>query len=241
MTDGWTMRPIAHVRSDFPSKFGVPRQSGMVPQLVSRVVFEPEFRSVDAVRGIQGFSHLWLVWVFDKSVSGRAWSPTVRPPRLGGQERLGVFATRSPFRPNPIGLSSVELLDVKHDGDEAPVLVVGGADLVDGTPVLDVKPWIATDGHPGARTGFVAENPERPFTVEVSDELLAPLDAQQRASLLGVLCSDPRPRHMDDPSRVFGLPFGGWDVRFSVADRTVRVHSIAPLQPDDQTAWPGYR
>lgn len=241
---------IARIHSDFPSKFGVPRQSGLVPELQARIVFEPDYRVVDAVRGIEGFSHLWLVFEFDKSVR-TTWSPTVRPPRLGGHERLGVFATRSPFRPNPIGLSSVELLRVEPDTPEGPVLVVGGADLVDGTPILDIKPYIATDMHAGARTGFVAQNPEAPFVVELPDGLLARVPADHREALLGVLSRDPRPRHLHDPSRVYGLPFAGLDVRFSVDDTTVRVLDVTPLgQPstnpealaqDRSARWPGYR
>lgn len=234
-------RTIARIRTDFPSKFGVPRQSGMVPQLLARVVFEPAFRSLDAVRGIEGFSHLWLVWEFDKSVSGRAWSPTVRPPRLGGTQRLGVFATRSPFRPNPIGLSSVSLEAVELDGPEAPVLVVGGADLVDGTPILDIKPYIPLDSHPGARAGFVGAHPEDGYRVEVCEELLARVPEGHREALLGVLTQDPRPRHLHDPERVFGLPFAGMDVRFTIDETTVRVVDVLPLVTDPDSPWPGYR
>ncbi|MGO4956971.1 tRNA (N6-threonylcarbamoyladenosine(37)-N6)-methyltransferase TrmO [Luteococcus sp. Sow4_B9] len=235
-------RTIARIRSDFPSKFGVPRQSGLVPELLARVVFEPAFRSVDAVRGIDGFSHLWLLWEFDKSISsGRDWSPTVRPPRLGGHDRLGVFATRSPFRPNPIGLSSVRLVRVESDGDDAPALVVSGADLVDGTPLLDVKPYIPYDVHPEATSGFIGENPETWYAVDIPDELLARVPEGKREALLGVLAHDPRPRFMDDPGRVFGLPFAGLDVRFRIDATTVHVVDVQPLDPDAAAAWPGYR
>ncbi|MEL4359015.1 MULTISPECIES: tRNA (N6-threonylcarbamoyladenosine(37)-N6)-methyltransferase TrmO [unclassified Luteococcus] len=241
MTERPPYRTIARVHTDFPSKFGVPRQSGLVPDLLARVVFEPEFRSLDAVRGIDGFSHLWLVWEFDKSVSGRDWSPTVRPPRLGGQDRLGVFATRSPFRPNPIGLSSVRLLSVETDGQDAPVLVVGGADLVDGTPVLDVKPYIPYDMHPDATSGFIETHPEAWFSVDFPEELLQRVPTDRREALLGVLAHDPRPRFLDDPGRVFGLPFAGLDVRFRLDGPTVRVVDVQPLRPDAGAAWPGYR
>lgn len=230
---------IARVHTDFPSKFGVPRQSGLVPELEARVVFEPEFRSMDAVRGIEGFSHLWLVWEFSLSVRP-GWTPTVRPPRLRGQ-RLGVFATRSPFRPNPIGLSSVELVRVDLECDDAPVLVVRGADLVDQTPVLDIKPYVPTDQHPDARFGFVAENPEPEISVEVSEDLLARVPEHLRAALLGVLARDPRPTHLHDPERVYGLPFAGLDVRFRFDGRVLQVLDIAPLTPDADASWPGYR
>lgn len=233
---------VARIRTDFPSKFGVPRQAGLVPELLARVVFEPAYRSLDAVRGIDGFSHLWLIWEFDKSVSARRdWSPTVRPPRLGGQERLGVFATRSPFRPNPIGLSSVRLEAVDVDGDQAPVLVVSGADLVDGTPILDVKPYIPYDAHPDATSGFIETNPEGWYAVHFPDELLARVPEAKRAALLGVLSRDPRPRFLDDPQRIFGLPFAELDVRFTIDASTVRVVDVRPLAPDADAAWPGYR
>lgn len=241
MTERAPYRTIARVHTDFPSKFGVPRQSGLVPELLARVVFEPDFRSPDAVRGIEGFSHLWLVWEFDKSVSGRDWSPTVRPPRLGGHDRLGVFATRSPFRPNPIGLSSVRLVSVESAGEEAPVLVLGGADLVDGTPVLDIKPYIPYDVHPDATGGFIQTHPESWYRVSFPPELLGRVPEDRREALLGVLAHDPRPRFMDDSSRVFGLPFAGLDVRFTIDDTTVRVVDVAPLTPEPGAAWPGYR
>lgn len=230
---------VARVRTDFPSKFGVPRQSGLVPELEARVVFEPQFRHVDAVRGLEGFSHLWLVWEFSLSVRP-GWTPTVRPPRLRG-ERLGVFATRSPFRPNPIGLSSVRLERIEFDGPDAPVLVVRGADLVDGTPVLDIKPYIPTDQHPDATSGFVAEHPEPEIRVDVDDVLLARVPASQRAALLGVLARDPRPTHLHDPDRVYGLPFAGLDVRFRFDGTLVQVLDITPLHPDADAPWPGYR
>lgn len=247
MTGPRDYRTIARLHSDFPSKFGVPRQSGLVPELLARVVFEPEFRSVDAVRGIEGFSHLWLIWEFSLSTrSGRSegpstqWTPTVRPPRLRG-ERMGVFATRSPFRPNPIGLSSVALDHVELDGPDAPVLFVRGADLVDGTPILDIKPYLHFDSHTEAVSGFVDDRPEPEVEVQCPDELLARLPVELRPALLGVLARDPRPSHLHDPDRIFGLPFAGFDVRFSFDGRTLVVHEIRPLRADAQAPWPGYR
>lgn len=232
-------RTVARISSDFPSKFGVPRQSGLVPELTARITFEPEFRSADAVRGLDGFSHIWLIWEFDKSTS-RRWMPTVRPPRLRGQ-RLGLWATRAPIRPNPIGLSSVELMEIDTTSADGPALIVGGADLVDGTPILDIKPYVPGDCHPNARTGFVGENPEPEIHVNITDELLAKVPADRRDALLGVLARDPRPTHMHDPNRVFGLPFAGLDVRFTFDERTVEVISIDSLRHDESNSWPGYR
>lgn len=239
MTERAPYRTIATVRTGFPSKFGVPRQAGMVPELLARVVFEPDFRNPDAVRGLDGFSHLWLVWEFSLSLRDD-WSPTVRPPRLRG-ERLGVFATRSPFRPNPIGLSSVRLERIEHDDELGPVLVVTGADLVDGTPVLDVKPYIPLDAHPEATSGFIGSHPEPEVTVVVPDELLARVPAEHRQALLGVLAHDPRPVHLHDATRVFGLPFAGLDVRFRFDGTTLEVVDVQPLSPDADNPWPGYR
>lgn len=233
-------RTIARVRTDFPSKFGVPRQAGLVAELEARVVFEPEFRSLDAVRGLQGFSHLWLIFEFDRSRRD-TWSPTVRPPRLGGHERMGVFATRSPFRPNPIGLSSVRLLDVDLADEKAPVLLIAGADLVDDTPLLDIKPYIPFDAHPDLRAGFIDTHPEAWFDVEMPEDLLTRVPEGKRAALLGVLSRDPRPRFLDDPARVYGLPFAGLDIRFRIDGRTVHVVDIAPLGTlPPEAAWPAY-
>lgn len=231
-------RTVATIRSDFASKFGVPRQAGMVPELEAGVVFEPEFRNPDAVRGLAGFSHLWLIWEFDLTTASS--SSLVRPPRLRGQ-RLGVFATRAPVRPNPIGLSSVRLERVEQDGPEAPVLVVRGADLVDGTPILDIKPYIPLDCHPEATGGFIETHPEPEITVDISDEQLAAVPADRREALLGVLRSDPRPVVLHNPDRVYGLPFAGLDVRFRFDGTVVRVQSISPLDPSNAPDWPGYR
>lgn len=219
------MQIIARIRSDFPTKFGIPRQSGLVDELEAAVVFEPEFRNPDALRGIEGFSHLWLIWQFSAAVRG-GWSPTVRPPRLGGNARMGVFATRSPFRPNPIGLSCVRLLGVEH-GAEGPVLRVAGADLMDGTPILDIKPYLPyVDCRPEAVGGFAPAAPERRLTVECPPELLAALPEGSRAALLGVLAEDPRPAYQNDPERVYGFGFAGAEVRFRVEGERLFVLSV---------------
>lgn len=220
-----TIQVIAHIESDFRTKFGVPRQSGLVPELTARVVFEPEFRNPDALRGIEGFDRLWLIWQFSQAVRD-GWRPTVRPPRLGGNTRMGVFATRSPFRPNPLGLSCVALERVEWDADDGPALLVSGADLMDGTPIYDVKPYAPyADAFPDARGGFASERPE---TVEVRfpPELLTRVEEGKRAALLGVLSHDPRPRYQDDPARVYGMAFGAYEVKFRVADGVLTVVDI---------------
>ena len=217
------MRPIAHIRSDFATKFGVPRQSGLVEELAATVVFTPEFRSPEALRGMEGFDHLWLIWVFDQSAPG-AWSPTVRPPRLGGNRRMGVFATRSPFRPNPIGLSCVRLEEIQHTG-EGPVLLVRGADLADGTPILDIKPYVPADCHPDALPGF-ASVADEPLEVVIPPELLERIPPDRREALRGVLAQDPRPRYQRDPERVYGFGFAGREVRFSVREGRVLVVDV---------------
>ena len=205
-----------------PTKFGVPRQSGLVPELRGRVVFEPRYRNADALRGIDGFDYLWLVWEF--SLNGKAeseWSPLVRPPLLGGNEYVGVFATRSPFRPNALGLSSVRLIGVES-GADGHALIVSGADLVDGTPIYDIKPYVAyCDSHPGARSGFVDEKEWKKLDVEFPGELSRMFDAEDFAALCKVLELDPRPQYHNDPERVYGMPFAGRDVRFRVSGEGV--------------------
>ena len=223
------MKVIARIRSDFPEKFGIPRQSGLVPQLRAKIVFEPEFRNADALRGIEGFSHLWLIWQFSAAVR-ETWSPTVRPPRLGGNERVGVFATRSPFRPNAVGLSCVKLEGVAHEEGSGDVLIVSGADLMDGTPIYDVKPYLPyADAHPEARGGF-APSPKETLAVDCPPELLAALPEGQREALLGVLAQDPRPQYQHDPERVYGMSFGGWDVKFRVRGERLEVLSLTENQ-----------
>ena len=226
MSEEYPMRVIARVHSDFSSKFGVPRQSGLVESLESTVVFEPEYRNPDALRGIEGFSHLWLVWVFHRAVREK-WSPTVRPPRLGGNERMGVFATRSPFRPNAIGLSSVELKEVRHSKDQGTVLVIRGADLMDGTPILDVKPYIPyADCHEDAVGGFAAAPAGETLQVHLPEELLSKLPEGKGEALRGVLAQDPRPHYQEDPERVYGFTFAGKEVKFTVDGSELTVRDI---------------
>lgn len=220
------MKIIARIRTELPEKFGVPRQSGLVPQLRGRVIFEPEYRNPDAVRGLEDFSHIWLIWQFSRAVR-EGWSPTVRPPRLGGNRRMGVFATRSPFRPNALGLSSVRLDRVELNPALGPVLHVSGADLMDGTPIFDIKPYLPyTDSHPQATGGFTDGLAHEPLTVECSPALLEHIPADSREGLLGVLAGDPRPRYQEDPQRVYGLSFAGRNVKFTVDGDRLTVIAV---------------
>ena len=220
------MEPVARIRSEFPTKFGVPRQAGLVEGLRASVVFEPPYRVADALRGIEGFSHLWLIWEFSEN-RRTGWSPTVRPPRLGGNQRLGVFATRSPFRPNPLGLSCVRLEGVELSTPDGPVLWVSGADLVDGTPILDIKPYLPyADCRPEAVGGFAGEAPEERLTVDIPPELLARIPEARREALTGVLAQDPRPPYQNDPDRVYGFGFAGLEVRFRVGDGVLTVVDV---------------
>lgn len=221
-----TMHTIAHIHTDLPEKFGVPRQSGLVPQLQGTIVFEPDYRNPDALRGLEGFSHLWLIFRFHQAVR-EGWSSTVRPPRLGGNRRMGVFATRSPFRPNNLGLSCVKLEGVSRDEKLGPVIRVSGADLVDGTPILDIKPYLPYADCPRDATGGFTDPLEaEPLEVECDEALLEGLEAQQRAGLMGVLACDPRPRYQEDPERVYGLAFAGKNVKFTVRDRVLTVLAV---------------
>ena len=220
------MKIIARIRSPFPEKFGVPRQSGLVDSLKAQVVFEEEYRNPDAVRGLDGFSHIWLIWQFSGAVR-EGWSPTVRPPRLGGNERMGVFATRSPFRPNEIGLSSVKLEKIEIDAKLGPVLHVSGADLMDGTPIYDIKPYLPyCDSHPDAIGGWTDGADNRSLQVNFPEELLAQVPEAQREGLIGVLASDPRPRYQNDPERVYGMGFGGVNVKFTVDGEKLTVREV---------------
>ena len=220
------MKIIARIENDFVSKFGIPRQSGLAPSVKSRVVFEPEFRSADALRGIEDFSHLWLIWEFSKAKK-EAWSPTVRPPRLGGNQRMGVFATRSPFRPNPIGLSCVKLEKVLWQSENGPVLLVSGADLMNGTPIYDIKPYLPyADSHPEAAGGFAAEEWERKLRVSCPGEMMALIPPEHRQAVMDILSQDPRPAYQQDPERVYGMAYGGMDIRFSVAGDELTVRQI---------------
>lgn len=223
------MKPVAKIQSDFPEKFGIPRQSGLVESLISRVVFEPEYAVMDAVRGLEDFSHIWLIWEFSEAVRD-TWSPTVRPPRLGGNVRMGVFATRSPFRPNPIGLSCVKLLKVEKDPELGPVLTVSGADLMDGTPIFDIKPYIPyADCHPDAVGGFTTTTAMDPLQVFLPDELRSKIPEEKQSALIGVLEQDPRPRYQKDPERIYGLSFADMEIRFQVQDRMLTVLSVEKI------------
>ena len=211
------MKVIAHIRSDFPTKFGIPHQSGRIQELKADIIFEPEYRNHEAFRGLEEYTHIWLIWEFSQAVR-KEWSPTVRPPRLGGNVRMGVFATRSPFRPNPIGLSSVRLESVEFSEKYGPVLHVSGADLMDGTPIYDIKPYLAyVDSHPEAAGGF---------TDQIQDELLKKIPVEKREALLAVLANDPRPGYQKDPERKYGMSFGSWDIHFKVDGEQLRVLEV---------------
>ena len=220
------IQAIARMKSDFPTKFGIPRQSGLVDALESTIVFEPEFRNADALRGIEGFSHLWLIWQFSQAVR-QGWSPTVRPPRLGGNTRMGVFATRSPFRPNNLGLSCVRLLGVEETREFGTVLHVGGADLMDGTPIFDINPYIpSSNARPDALGGFTDTAGDFLLTVNFPPALLESIPEEKRAALIGVLSHYPRPSYQADPERVYGLTFGVRNVRFRVKDSVLTVVAV---------------
>jgi tRNA-Thr(GGU) m(6)t(6)A37 methyltransferase TsaA len=219
------MKIIARIHTDFATKFGVPRQAGLVKDLRATIVFEPEYRNEDALRGLEGFSHIWLIWQFSQAVRAD-WSPTVRPPRLGGNTRMGVFATRSPFRPNAIGLSSVKLEGIRREPGLGTVLEVSGADLMDGTPIYDIKPYLAyTDSHPEATGGFT-DHSWHPLEVSFPEELLERIPPQRRQGLVGVLEQDPRPTYQKDSDRVYGMTFGGYDVKFTVKDGVLTVVNV---------------
>jgi tRNA-Thr(GGU) m(6)t(6)A37 methyltransferase TsaA len=220
-----TIHPIARMHSDFPSKFGIPRQSGLVSELRSTIVFEPEFRNPDTLRGIEGYSHLWLIWQFSQAVRSN-WSPTVRPPRLGGNARMGVFATRSPFRPNNLGLSCVQLIGTEQTA-QGTVIHVAGADLMDGTPILDIKPYVPySDCYPHALGGFTDSAEDFLLQVEFPDHLLNILPDDKRAAAKAVLSHDPRPSYQRDPNREYGLPFAGYDIHFTVKDDVLTVCQV---------------
>lgn len=222
------MTPIAHIETPFRSKFGVPRQAGLV-DYEARVVFEPDYRILEAVRGLEEFDYIWLLWQFHLA-QRETWSPTVRPPRLGGNKRVGVFATRSPFRPNNIGLSSVRLLRVAVEPALGPVLYVSGADLVDGTPVFDIKPYIPyADSHPDVRSGFAPDSPTPGLTVADPQQLLSKLNPDQRKALVDALALDPRPHYQDDPSRRYVMPFGSVEVAFTVEGEMLNIVNVSTI------------
>lgn len=225
----FTVKPIAHIKSDFSSKFGIPRQSGLVDELEATVIFEPEFRNPDALRGIEGYSHIWLLWLFSECAE-KEWSPTVRPPRLGGNKRMGVFASRSPFRPNSIGLSCVKLLGVEETENHGHILRVSGADLLDGTPIIDIKPYLPyVDSHPEASGGFALQEKEGSLKVDFPEQLLSDIPQDKQKALIAVLKQDPRPQYQDDAERIYGLEFAGYDVRFRIADNILTVVDIEKI------------
>lgn len=219
---------IAVIRTDFPEKFGIPRQSGLADNLRARIVFEPEFRNPEALRGLDGFSHLWLIWEFSANSGTKVWYPTVRPPRLGGNRQMGVFATRSPYRPNPLGLSCVEIESIITDSPEGPVINVKGADLMDGTPIYDIKPYIGySDSRPDAVCGYASGSPERVLSVVISEDTAAKMkEASKIPALVEILELDPRPSYHNDPERVYGLSFAGQNIRFVVRDKVLTVIDI---------------
>ena len=221
------INPIAHIRTEFSEKFGIPRQSGLAASLHGTIVFEPEYRNADALRGLDGFSHLWLIWEFSANSSKGEWQPTVRPPRLGGNERMGVFATRSPFRPNPLGLSCLEIDSIELDSPEGPVIHVKGADLMDGTPIFDIKPYIPySDCHTDATGGFTDSAYDFLLTVNFPPELLSKIPANKQEAVVAVLSHDPRPSYQEDSDRMYGLNFAGYDIRFTVKDSILTVHEV---------------
>ena len=220
------MKIIAHIENDFSTKFGIPRQSGLVNSLRSRIVFAPEYRNPDAFRGLEDFSHVWLIWEFSQAVRQK-WSPTVRPPRLGGNTRMGVFATRSPFRPNPVGLSAVQLDEVVLHGADAPYLVVSGADLMNGTPIYDIKPYLPhIDSHPDARGGFAVPAAEHRLKVVFPEQWLEKVPEQLRDGLTEVLAQDPRPSYQHDPERIYGFGFARLEVKFTVDGDVLTVCGV---------------
>ena len=213
---------IAKIHSDFTAKFGIPRQSGLVQELSAQIIFEPEYRNPDALRGLEDYSHIWLLWEFSESIR-KDWSPMVRPPRLGGNKRMGVFATRSPFRPNPVGLSCVKLDHIEQTS-QGPVLHVLGADLLDGTPIYDIKPHV--DSHPEAVGGFAADYEDYHLEVECSEQLLSLIPQEKRKAVLGILAQDPRPSYQTDPNRIYGMEFAGMEIKFQVVENTLTVCQI---------------
>ncbi len=228
MSNEKNIKPIAYIRTDFKTKFGVPRQSGLANQLEAKIIFEPEYRHPDACRELEGFSHLWLIWGFSHA-EYESFSPTVRPPRLGGNTRVGVFASRSPFRPNSLGLSSVRLKSIEHDEKLGNVLTVLGADLVDMTPIYDIKPYLPfTDSHPDALAGYTKETAKHRLDVIFPEELLFKIPEEKRGAIFDVLSQDPRPSYQNDSERVYGIEFASFDVRFKVDGSTLTVFEITP-------------
>ena len=226
------MQPIAHFRSAFPTKFGIPRQSGIVDELSGSIIFEPEYRNMDALRGLDGFDYLWIIWEFSANKSkeergATSWQPTVRPPLLGGNTQMGVFATRSPYRPNPIGLSSVRIKQIELSDTEGPVIHVYGADLMDGTPIYDIKPYVTyADSHPEARSGFVDEHRWKELEVCFPEELKQKVSPDSQEALIRILALDPRPQYQDNPDKIYGMPYEDYDIRFRVTDGILTVLEV---------------
>lgn len=219
-----TLDTIAHIYTPFSSKFGIPRQSGVVADIQGKIVFEPDYRNPDTIRGLDGFSHLWLIWHFSEA---KSWSPTVRPPILGGNTRMGVFATRSPFRPNHMALSCLRIEKILPHTEEGPIILVRGCDMMDGTPILDIKPYVPyADSHPDALGGFTSGGWNRKLTVDFPPNLMIKIPHDMQDALLGVLANDPRPTYQDDPDRIYGMPFAGFEVKFQVQDKTLHVIDI---------------
>ncbi|MCQ2062767.1 MAG: tRNA (N6-threonylcarbamoyladenosine(37)-N6)-methyltransferase TrmO [Fibrobacter sp.] len=227
--DSYNFKVIARIKSDFPEKFGIPRQSGLLPNLRSTIRFEPEFRNADALRGLEGFSHLWILWIFSENVRD-TWSPTVRPPRLGGNKRLGVFATRSSFRPNPIAMSCVKIEEIRLEGTNGPEIIVSGADLMDGTPIVDIKPYLPfADSVPEAKGGFAESVKGNNLEVEIPSTLLEKIPAEKREALMQLLGQDPRPHYQDDSERMYGFNFSGFEIKFKVSGSKLTVESIQEI------------
>lgn len=225
----FSIKPIAYIKTDFTSKFGIPRQSGLVDELEAKIIFEPQYRIPEAFRGLEGYSHVWLLWQFSECAD-KEWSPTVRPPRLGGNKRMGVFASRSPFRPNSIGLSCVKLISIDETEENGTVLTVSGADLLDGTPIIDVKPYLPyVDSHPEASGGFALQEKEGSLDVVFAAELLSDIPADKQEALKAVLKQDPRPQYQNDPERIYGLEFAGYDVRFNVKENLLSVVEVEKI------------
>ncbi len=232
MSEEYTLRPIAHIRNDFGSKFGIPRQSGRVMEVESRIIFDSDYRTADAVRGLEEYDYIWLIWQFSQAVR-EGWSATVRPPRLGGNVRKGVFATRSPFRPNALGLSCVRLKKIEMDEKLGPVLYVDGADLMDYTPIYDIKPYLPdTECHPDAAAGFAAQVRDHKLQVVFPEKWLNQIAPEKRKAVLGILEEDPRPGYQDDPRRVYGIEYGGYDIHFQVSGEILTVCDVSLLDRD---------
>ena len=231
MSQTYPINIIAHIHTDFPTKFGIPRQSGLIDSLQAQIILEPEYRVADAFRGLEGYSHIWLLWQFSGALR-EGWSPTVRPPRLGGNTRMGVFATRSPFRPNSIGLSAVKLEGIEYHPQLGPVLHVSGADLMDGTPIYDIKPYLPyTDSRPDATGGFASDVFDHALEVDFPDELLVMIPDEKHEAIIGILKQDPRPAVQSDPERIFGVAFAGFDIRFTVREERLTVCEV--VKSDD--------